>query len=512
MPNLIYTPLYAPLVAYWFWSGDLKSPSTDFPYGFQRPLEQMGALIEVGRAAGLLIGLFSMAVYGRSLFLLTGSRLAVFLALMLCMALSPPLIVSFVSTKPDGLMLAFLAVSMAAYAQIVSSGLTRGRGFILSLFAVFSISCKELTAPVYVFPYAAIAILGWFQTRAEAQARRRFLADFGFTVATGVVAYLVVNVVYAPATWLERVRWFRGSSGPDAAVWAPPGYTTRDYSRDIISGLMYDLGLGGAAIAMFALAFSLLAPIRNRILLWLPAFSFFTLAVLKLGYMPSYLLLPMNVLLALPVAAALTYARARWFTACPVSVQIMVGALIGVLCAVNAWAANYSWALSRCTCEALEERYVRSFVGKHELVSLGNIWVTPKGASRLSHLGYNIDNRSLMQLMSLPNPMPDVVLIHNKGLAWLEDVKRLPARNRMLTDGGGFYVEFPGYEALGYVLVDRYTPKLEWPLNMPGIPRWVRMWYPTPENAAILVYRKAMPTTGNPSAPPRLARPPVRGS
>jgi hypothetical protein len=101
MTNLVYAPVYAPFVAYWFWTGDLKSPSTEYPYGFQRPMEQMGALIEVGRVAGLLVGLVATAVYGRSLFQLTGSRLAVFLALMLCMTLSPPLIVSFVSTKPD---------------------------------------------------------------------------------------------------------------------------------------------------------------------------------------------------------------------------------------------------------------------------------------------------------------------------------------------------------------------------------------------------------------------------
>jgi hypothetical protein len=499
MPNLVYAPLYAPLVAYWYATGDLKSPSTDYPYGFERPLEQMGALIAVGRVAGLLIALVSTAVYGRSVYQCTGSRVAVFVALLLCVALSPPLIVSFVSTKPDGLMLAFLAVSMAAYAQIVAGGLTRGRGLVLSLFAVFSISCKELTAPAFVLPYAGIAIQGWFQSRADRAARRRFLADFGITVLAGVFGYLAVNVIYAPATWLERMRWLHGSGGPDAAVWAPPGYSSRDYLRDIGSGLMYDLGLGGVAIAVFALALALVAPIRNRILLWLPGFSFFTLAVLRLGYMPSYLLLPMNVLLVLPVAAALAYAGARWLSGGPVYARILAGACIFALGAVNAWAANYAWALNAFKGEALEEEYVRRFVGKHELVNTGTIWPTPRGASRLSHLGYNVDSRSLMQLMSLPDPVPDVILIHVQGLGWLEDAKRLPARTRMLTDSGGFYAEFPGFEALGYRLVEKHSPSLAWPLNVPWIPRWIRRWYPTPEGAEILVYRRFVPTTSKPS-------------
>src|SRR5262249_52380845 len=64
MPNLVYAPLYAPFVGYWFWTGELRSPSTDFPYGLQHPFEQEGTLIVVARLAGLLIALAATAYYG----------------------------------------------------------------------------------------------------------------------------------------------------------------------------------------------------------------------------------------------------------------------------------------------------------------------------------------------------------------------------------------------------------------------------------------------------------------
>jgi hypothetical protein len=502
MPNLIYAPLYAPLVAYWYSTGDLRSPSGDYPYGLERPFEQLGALIVVARLASVVIGLAATAIYGVCLVKLTGSRLAVFLALLLLLALSPPLIISFFSTKPDGMMLAFLAVSMAAYARIVGDGLTRGRGLVLSLFAVFSISCKELTAPAYVFPYMAIALSGWLRTRNDREAWRRFRADYALTVVSGVIAYLVVNASYAPVTWFHRVRFLCGSGGPaDAAIWAPPAYTTSAYLHDVVRALMYDLGLGGVAITAVALVVSIIAPLRNRVLLWTPAVGFLMLAVLKLGYMPSYMMLPMNVLLALPVSAALAEALARWVAPGRQPIRLAAGALVLACIIINAWAANYAWALVRFSSESLKERYVRTFVGKDELVFLGNLWVRQPGAARLSYLGYQIDDRSLKALMSRPEPMPDVVLVNVMDAGWLAHLQQIPARSQMLADEGYDYGQFPGYEALGYRLVERFGTRLPWPLDIPWIPRWVRVWYPKADSGDILVYRKVIPVAGKPAAP-----------
>jgi hypothetical protein len=305
MPDLIYAPVYARLLAYWYLRGELGNISTDYPYGFKHPFQQQGALIVVARITGLVIASVGILLYGKALTRMTGSRPAVLLALTLCVATSPELISAFVATKPDGLMLAFLAGSMAAYTDILAGGLNKRRGFFLSFLAVCSISCKELTAPLYVLPYAAIAVRGLACSGGEISARRRFLVDYAFTVAVGIVAYLLINVVYAPATWrLRMVEWLWGA-GKDPAVWAPPGYTWQAYLHDAVRGALCNLGIGGAVIVVIALTISLISPVKDRLLLWSPSAGFVLIVIITAGYMPSYFLSPSNVAVVLPVAGAL---------------------------------------------------------------------------------------------------------------------------------------------------------------------------------------------------------------
>jgi hypothetical protein len=490
MPNLVYAPLYAPFLGYWHLTGDLGRPSTDYPYGLARPFGQQGLLIVVGRCAGVVIGLLCLAVYARALVRLTGSSLAVCLALLFCVATSPAVIIALVSTKPDGLMLAFLAASMAAYASIVADGLTKWRGFWLSACAVFSISCKELTAPAFVVPYVGIALAGWRATSGDRHARRRFLGDFAFTVAAGVITYLVVNVLYAPGVWLERMRWFRGPGGPNAAIWTSPGYSTRDYINEIVKGLIYDLGFGGLAIVLAAAVLTAAFPIKHRVLVWLPPLGFFTIVVLQLGYMPSYMLVPINVLLVLPVSAALAYAGTTWLAGGTPTARVGVAALAAVLLAPNLWAANYGWATSRWAYEWVAEQYATRNLTRTERIQLSNLWVRQTGASRLSYLGYTIDDRALGDVATSRESLPDVFLTSALALRWLEEFKRNPARTRMMADTGYSYDQFPGYEAIGYHLVEKFTPRLLWPLDIPWIPQWIRAWYPSPDRGQLLIYRR----------------------
>ena len=165
MPAFVYAPVYAPSMAYWYLTGDLNRPSGDYPYGFARPHEQQGFLIVLARLTGLALGIAATAYLGWVLARLTGSTAAAGLALLFCIATSPEVVFKYVDSKPDGLMLAFLAGAMAIYARIVEDGLTRGRGVALSLLAVFSISCKELTAPAFVLPHLGILASGWHQSR-----------------------------------------------------------------------------------------------------------------------------------------------------------------------------------------------------------------------------------------------------------------------------------------------------------------------------------------------------------
>ena len=117
LPCLIYGPLYVPWLASWYATGTLKGMNTDYPYGLAHPFEQQGALIVTARLAGLVIALVCLFVLAKGLRQLTGSGLATLLAMLLCVATGPDLIYKFVATKPDGLMLAFLAALQATISR-----------------------------------------------------------------------------------------------------------------------------------------------------------------------------------------------------------------------------------------------------------------------------------------------------------------------------------------------------------------------------------------------------------
>jgi hypothetical protein len=483
MPVFVYAPVYAPSMAYWYLTGDLARPSGDYPYGFARPHEQQGFLIVLARLAGLAIGLVTTAYLGWALARLTGAPAAAGLALVFCMATSPEVVFKFVSSKPDGLMLAFLAGAMAVYARIVSDGLTRGRGVALSLLAVFSISCKELTAPAFVLPYLGIAVSGWLRARTqpEPEARRRFLANFMLMIVAGLAAYFAINVVYAPSTWQARMReWLQGP-GKDPAVWARPGYTTLEYLLDVPRGLLYNFDAGGVAVLALATLVTLIAPVRHRLSLWLPSVSFLVFVVLTAGYMPQYFLGPLNVTATLPVAAGLAYLGARLSG----PARGVLGVALALALAFNLWGGNAAWARAYTTFPWTSERYCLGSVDKNDLVFLGNLWVRQNGFDRLSYLGFNVDDRPLGALMARPDRMPDVVLATREELIWLDDFKKSSARNAMMTLAGYSYDQFPGYEGLGYRLIETVRPRLPWPLD----PRWAP-WYDVPETADLLIYRR----------------------
>ncbi len=483
MPDFIYAPLYALPMAYWKVHGDLTVITAEYPYGFTRPFEQQGTLIAVARSAGLLIALFSVALYGRALARMTGSRLAVFLALTLCVATSPRLVVDFVSTKPDGLMLAFLASSMAVYTDIIASTLTLRKAFLLSVLAVCSISCKELTAGVYLPLYLALCL--WGMVRVDRIERRHFIRVYTFAIGVGLMAYLLINVVYAPATWwLRVVEWVAGP-GKDPAVWSPPGYSLAAYSRDFLAGVLGNLGIGGITIGGLALAITLACPVKHRLLLWTPAVGFALIVTLTAGYLPDYFLSPLNVALVLPVAGALAYAVQRDLAVSHVLRKGVI-ALGAVLCPINAWTANAGWVGASLSTPCLVERYCLLHVSRQELIHTGNLWVRQSGAARLSYLGFNVDDRPLGEIMAHRERMPDLILISRQDLTWIEEFKIKPVRDMVFGATGYQYKDFPGFAALGYRLVAVSEPRAPRLLDFP----WVRGLCARPESS-VLIFRRS---------------------
>ena len=271
VPNFIFAPCYAPMLAYWKSTGSLDSLSTRYPYGFVRPHEQIGDMIVIARLAVLALGIAATAFLARSLIRAFHAPWVTVLTVTVLTVAAPQTVLALSSTKPDGFMLALATFALAVYVRIVTEGLTLRRGVWMSVLATASLSCKELTAMLFVFPYIGLAVDGCLRYRNDSTNRRAFLRNFGASVAAGIITYVVLNVAYAPEAWFERIRIVFGPL-KDPAIWAPPDQTKGSY---LASGLWYiftDLGYGGTALLLAsALLTPALGKARLAALLWLPA-------------------------------------------------------------------------------------------------------------------------------------------------------------------------------------------------------------------------------------------------
>src|SRR3954469_13834236 len=67
LPNFILAPGYGLSLGYWKLTGSLAKPSEDFPYGFQRPFQQIGFMVLQGRLIFFALGLIVMAYLAHTL-------------------------------------------------------------------------------------------------------------------------------------------------------------------------------------------------------------------------------------------------------------------------------------------------------------------------------------------------------------------------------------------------------------------------------------------------------------
>jgi hypothetical protein len=234
-----------------------------------------------------------------------------------------------------------------------------------------------------------------------------------------------------------------------------------------------------------AAAISLVAPVKHRLLIWLPSVGFLGIVLLTAGYMPDYFLSPLALTLPLPVAAAWAYGERRWLWTGPWIIRPVVLFVILGCCIANAWQGNLAWGRASVLEPTLVEDYCKQHVDKSELIQTGQFFVRQSGAARLSYLGYNVDDRALGELSGRPEPMPDVILMSGAQMSWMMDLKKRPARNRMLAESGYSYDQFPDFESLGYRLVEKVRPARSWLTAVPWVPL-ARV----PGYGELLVYRK----------------------
>jgi hypothetical protein len=223
------------------------------------------------------------------------------------------------------------------------------------------------------------------------------------------------------------------------------------------------------AVAAIAGVTALLARVPHRLVAWLPSIGFLVFVVATAGYMPNYFLSPLNITLALPVALALAHAQRSWIETSGRAARVAVAVPIAALCFLNLWQLNLVWTRAYASVVRVEEEYCQRKVGRTELINTASLGVHQSGSHRLSYLGFNVDDRALGAIMARPEVMPDVILMSEEHLSWLNDFKNRPARNELIKASGYSYNRFEGLEPLGYRLVET----VQRPSNWCTMPPWI---------------------------------------
>jgi len=474
-PNFILAPGYSATLAYWKITGAFARPSDRFPYGFARPFEQMGFLIFQGRLLFLLIGVVALAYLAHTMQAVTGNGWAVGFALLFCVATNYALVDQLPSPRPDSGMLAFSALALAMYARMLFWGLSVRRGVWFSVWAVLAISCKELAAPMFVLPYLGLI---WLAYREQTPVARRTIR---WSFLAGVIGYALLNIVYAPGTWMQRMHFWLAGPGIDADVW---GHGGGPVGRIFGFGrcLLDNLGPGGIVIVPLALLAFLIARPRRCVMLALPAISVMLLGLAKIQYPADrfYTILCVGVfpIVAVGLDAMMNRASAKRFA---IATMVVLGAL-------NVWFAGFALFNHDATFEYAAERHALAQNDRTAKYYLFNIFPPIPGSTRLEYRGLRHETRSIQQIAATRTDMPDWIYATHGKLQFFEDARKLPARVEMIRKDSGFDVAtWSGVEGLGYRHEQTLTPQVpRWfPFTwMPAVKRWQRM-------GAVEVYRRS---------------------
>lgn len=493
MPNFLLAPGYAASIAYWHFTGSFSKPSENYPYGFAHPHQQIGFLILQTRALFVLLGMVCLGGLAIALSRVTRSKWAIFFAFAVCAATNYALVQRFPPAKPDGPMLAFCAAALAVYIRILYDGLTTRRGVLLSLFAVAAVSSKELAAPMFVFPYLALVVIAWRSRASSADDKTRSpLKAIIIAIVVGIVAYALLNIVYAPHTWLKRMQFWSEGPGIDPDVWGTTGGPLARVIGALVS-LFDNFGPAGSIIAVIGIVAFFIARPKRWIVLSLPFVSVTALGISRIAYAGDRFYPIVALSLMLPIAAGLG-ALADWLRKSPGAGKTLV--IIGVvLVAINFWFAQLVWIASSGRADYMVERHVQTHLDKSTPLTIFTIYQPIEGASRLEYLGYNFDPRSMSELARdyrAGKPMPEYAYVQDSQLQFFEEARTLPARADMFRNEVQFDINaWPGPEGIGYKLQETLVP---------STPTWYPFdWMPAVKifrgRKELRVYRLTAPTT-----------------
>jgi hypothetical protein len=466
MENFILAVPYGVTLEYWKVTGQLTHFSAAYPFGFIDPLRQFGVLHLEGRILFVLLSTLLFYFFCNRLEAITSSWLIVTIAVLACVVTNVPLLTEVPVPRPDSAMNFFGAAALGLYVTIVFKGLNPVRAFCLSLFAVFAVTAKELAGTMFVLPYVGLLWTEWRGTTSKSD-RRNFWRSALVLIGTGIVGYGLVNIVYAPNTWVERMNFWIFGPGIDSQVWADT--TVFEPIKGIAACMLDNLGPGGTVLVFASAVFFFLRRPPHWLLLSLPVLSLFLLGLLRMGYqedrfytLAAISLCPM-VVAGLAVAAE-TLKKRRIFEPIVVTVGLLVFA--------NAFYATATWLILGQKSDTLMEKEVRAYACPHARVWVFDTFPSAP-ASRYTLLGYTYDGRSANQVIKSPaDQLPQVIMSAASVLQFLEDARGKPARAAMIKRESGFDVAtWRGIKALGYPKVSTVVPQF---------PRWFCFgWMPT---------------------------------
>jgi hypothetical protein len=283
------------------------------------------------------------------------------------------------------------------------------------------------------------------------------------------VFYALLNVVYAPATWLERMKFWVADSGADGAVWGHPGQNAWGFALEVVREVVENLGPGGIAVAGAGLV--TLAILRRRRCwdLALPALSFTAFGLARVGYVPSYFCIPIAIS-AVPVTAFGLAILREWLPSRR-SMAAATAALVGALGA-NAVYANLAWIQLGANVQYLVEQHAVSHVRAGTVVNIFSFWARPEVPTRLERLGFQVDRRGAAELLETRANLPEVLYVDPALKMWLEEIRDMPMRAKMIEENTGFRMrDWPGFEALGYELTNVVEPAVPFWYPFSNLPR-----------------------------------------
>jgi hypothetical protein len=462
-PNFVLAPWYGVTLAVWHFMGKLKPPYSTYPFGFANPLVQMNLLIIEGRFVFMALCLWSAYLLVKRMARLSGSWLLITAVSLALIASNYNYNAILSSTRPDALMMAFGTLFMVVYLDATMDGLTLRRGVLLGLCAVSAVSSKELIYAMFVLPILFLivrAALGKDPTLRSGKPLLRW------TLITGLVtfgAYALVNIVYAPYTWVARMRYWSSGEGLDPSIWG--SYSAATNLRNGLLCALENLGLGGAVLVVAAMVVFLVRRPRYSLALSMPALSFVLFAIAEIHYTEIRYFMPLSI--ALPPLVLLGLEELRIHLENSWKRPALQIALTCCLIANLVW-GSYTWYFLSSLREVVIRKQMLSSP-KDQTYYIYSTYKLYPGSNVLSNYGYRLEDRAFQEILDSNGPWPDVIYITTGTEGFIRDAvndsAKFPERVDFLERLGFNATGWTGFEQLGYCRVA-------------VIPPWTPSWFP----------------------------------